>query len=86
MGRGWGAGTQQTQTGIDLSITPHSTLTLAIAATFGPMVRANTVYPGMIETEMLAAWEGKDAFIAATGIERLGRPSDRGLRLGPAFR
>ena len=52
------------------------TLTLAIAATFGPNVRANTIYPGLIETEMLAAWEGKDAFVAAAGLERLGLPSD----------
>ena len=52
------------------------TLTLAIAATFGPNVRANTIYPGLIETEMLAAWEGKDTFVAAAGLERLGLPSD----------
>jgi NAD(P)-dependent dehydrogenase (short-subunit alcohol dehydrogenase family) len=52
------------------------TLTLAIAATFGPTVRANTIYPGMIETEMVAAWEGKEAFIATTGLERLGQPGD----------
>jgi NAD(P)-dependent dehydrogenase (short-subunit alcohol dehydrogenase family) len=52
------------------------TLTLAIAATFGPKVRANTIYPGLIETEMLAAWEGKDAFVAGAGLERLGLPSD----------
>ena len=52
------------------------TLTLAIAATFGPNVRANTIYPGLIETEMLAAWEGKDAFVAAAGLERLGLPGD----------
>ncbi len=52
------------------------TLTLAIAATFGPKVRANTIYPGLIETEMLAAWEGKDAFVAEAGLERLGLPTD----------
>ena len=52
------------------------TLTLAIAATFGPNVRANTIYPGLTETEMLAAWEGKEAFVAAAGLERLGLPTD----------
>jgi NAD(P)-dependent dehydrogenase (short-subunit alcohol dehydrogenase family) len=52
------------------------TLTLAIASTFGPHVRANTIYPGMIETEMLAAWEGKAASVAASGLERLGQPDD----------
>jgi NAD(P)-dependent dehydrogenase (short-subunit alcohol dehydrogenase family) len=52
------------------------TLTLAIAATFGPTVRSNTIYPGMIETDMVAAWDGKDAFIEATGLERLGQPAD----------
>jgi NAD(P)-dependent dehydrogenase (short-subunit alcohol dehydrogenase family) len=52
------------------------TLTLAIASTFGPKVRANTIYPGLIETEMLAAWEGKDAYVAAAGLERLGLPTD----------
>src|SRR4051812_7803427 len=52
------------------------TLTLAIGATFGPTVRANSVYPGMTDTDMLGAWDGKQAAIAAMGIDRLALPAD----------
>ena len=52
------------------------TLTLGLIARYGPKVRVNTLYPGVIETDMLGAWESRDEFIEETGIETVGQPDD----------
>jgi hypothetical protein len=52
------------------------TLALGLIVTFGPTVRVNTIYPGIIETDMVGNWAGKDEAVARMGLQRLGQPSD----------
>lgn len=52
------------------------TLALGLIAVFGPKVRVNTIYPGVIDTDMVGKWAGKDEYVKAAGLERLGRPED----------
>ena len=51
-------------------------LTAGLIAAYGPKVRVNTLYPGMIETDMLSGYEGIGAYLAEQGNDRLGQPED----------
>ena len=51
-------------------------LAMGLIEIFGPKVRVNTIYPGVIETDMVAKWAAKDEFVKAKGLERLGQPED----------
>jgi hypothetical protein len=51
-------------------------LTLGLAACYGPKVRVNGIYPEIIATEMTGAWALLEETVKSTGRDRAGRPED----------
>jgi NAD(P)-dependent dehydrogenase (short-subunit alcohol dehydrogenase family) len=51
-------------------------LTLGLAACYGPKVRVNGIYPEVIATDMTGAWDRLEETVKSTGRDRVGQPDD----------
>jgi NAD(P)-dependent dehydrogenase (short-subunit alcohol dehydrogenase family) len=51
-------------------------LTLGLAACYGPTVRVNGIYPEIIATEMTGAWARLEETVKSVGRDRVGQPGD----------
>jgi NAD(P)-dependent dehydrogenase (short-subunit alcohol dehydrogenase family) len=51
-------------------------LTLGLAACYGPTVRVNGIYPEVIATEMTGSWAGLQETVKSVGRDRVGQPGD----------